>query len=71
MNDTFESFFEDSTPIEPITKSESVIIKKRKAGSGRKQIYTSKAVTFTTSIPGESLEEVKLFITAVKNKYKK
>lgn len=73
MNDTFESFFQDPTPVEPVAakKPRLVIAKKRKAGAGRKQVYTSKCVPFTSSIPAEAIEEVKLFITAVRNKYKK
>ena len=71
MNGTFESFFQDEQPQEVATPVLVKTVKKRKAGAGRKQVYTSKCVPFTSSIPAEAIEEVKLFITAVRNKYKK
>lgn len=45
--------------------------RKRKPGAGRKQLYTSKCVTYATSMPSEALDELKVFVTALKAKYKK
>ena len=70
MND-FGNFFEDEQPQEVATPVLVKAVKKRKAGAGRKQVYTSKCVPFTSSIPAEAIEEVKLFITAVRHKYRK
>jgi len=52
-------------------ESSPKIKKKRKAGGGRKPIYTSKSKTFTTSIPENAIPELKSFLTTLKNKHKK
>ena len=45
--------------------------KVRKAGSGRKQLYTSKCVSFVASVPSEAIDELKDFTINLKAKYKK
>ena len=45
--------------------------KARKAGSGRKQLYTSKCVSFVASVPSEAIDELKDFTINLKTKYKK
>jgi hypothetical protein len=45
--------------------------KARKAGSGRKQLYTSKCVSFVASVPSEAIDELKDFTINLKAKYKK
>lgn len=45
--------------------------KARKAGSGRKQLYTSKCVSFVASVPSEAINELKDFTINLKAKYKK
>jgi hypothetical protein len=45
--------------------------KARKVGSGRKQLYTSKCVSFVASVPLEAIDELKDFTINLKAKYKK
>lgn len=45
--------------------------KARKVGSGRKQLYTSKCVSFVASVPSEAINELKDFTINLKAKYKK
>ena len=56
-----------------ITAASTVVTAKkpRKPGGGRKQIYTSKCVPYNTSMPSEALEELNIFVKALKAKYKK
>lgn len=65
--------FQEQEQSRPITTASTVVTAKkpRKPGGGRKQIYTSKCVPYNTSIPSEALEELNIFIKALKAKYKK
>lgn len=65
--------FQEQEQSTPITTASTVVTAKktRKPGGGRKQIYTSKCVPYNTSIPSEALEELNIFIKALKAKYKK
>ena len=59
------------TETQPETTAQPVVAKKRKAGGGRKQMYTSKCVPFATSIPQEALPLLKEFTKSLKAQYKK
>lgn len=65
--------FQEQEQSTPITTASTVVTAKkpRKPGGGRKQIYTSRCVPYNTSIPSEALEELNIFIKALKAKYKK
>jgi hypothetical protein len=47
------------------------VAKKRKPGAGRKTIYTSRSVSFSTSVPQEAINELKEIVDTLKAKYKK
>lgn len=54
--------------------AESTVVttkKPRKSGAGRKQMYTSKCITYSAAIPLEAIDEVKDFVKNLKIKYKK
>lgn len=59
------------TEVQPETTAQPVVAKKRKAGGGRKQMYTSKCVPFATSIPQEAIPALKEFTKSLKAQYKK
>jgi len=65
--------FQEQEQTTQMTAASTVVTAKkiRKPGGGRKQIYTSKCVPYNTSIPSEALEELNIFIKALKAKYKK
>lgn len=47
------------------------VSKKRKPGAGRKPIYTSRSVSFSTSIPKEAVDELREVVNTLKAKYRK
>lgn len=47
------------------------VARKRKPGAGRKPVYTSRSVSFSTSIPQEAVDELREMVNTLKAKYKK
>lgn len=65
--------FQEQDQTTQMTAAATVVTTKkpRKSGAGRKQMYTSKCITYSAAIPLEAIDEVKDFVKNLKIKYKK
>lgn len=65
--------FQEQDQTTHMTAASTVVTTKkpRKSGAGRKQMYTSKCITYSAAIPLEAIDEVKDFVKNLKIKYKK